>query len=197
MSGDDALGGRFKRGEYHRPMFFKVFIRQYNSDRMLIPKGFMEGIMKQEEEGCASLVGPSGEKWRVSIIKKEAKWFIDEGWKVFWEDNSIAETDFLVFTYAGKMKFYVKIFGPHGCQKPSAHLAKCTKDNRSTFTASQQKVRVPEKKPRGRPHLVTAEERRVADLSLQNIHFLLELCTGRLTNHQFCICREVFSTGML
>ena len=36
------------------------------------------------------------------------------------EDNSLENDDFLTFSYGGCSRFYVEIFGKHGCRKEGA-----------------------------------------------------------------------------
>lgn len=66
------------------------------------------------------LIGSSGEKWQVSILKKENNMYLQNiGWEKFMKDNSVMNEEFLVFTYNGENRFQVKIFGRNGLERPS------------------------------------------------------------------------------
>lgn len=64
------------------------------------------------------LVGSSGEKWEVSILKKGNDIYLQIGWQKFLIDNKVMLEELLVFTYDGENKFQGQIFGKNGLERP-------------------------------------------------------------------------------
>ncbi|CAM8938458.1 unnamed protein product [Rhodiola kirilowii] len=157
----EVQGGRFNVSD-RQPMFFKVFVPEQSSAQMLIPIEFVERNMKGEKNDYAELVVGSGEQWHVGFVLKVEGWFFNLGWGLFLADNGIEPFDFLVFIYAGNMKFTVKIFGKNGCTKlppsPSSPIQNINEGVRHGF----------ENSGRGRRHVPTPDEQIVVDSFTSN-----------------------------
>ncbi|CAM8982286.1 unnamed protein product [Rhodiola kirilowii] len=152
----EVRGGRFNGG-YRQPMFLKVFVPEHSSAQMLIPIEFVEGNMNGERSDYANLVIGSGEQWRVGFVLKEEGWFFNQGWRLFLADNAIEPFDFLVFIYAGNMKFNVKIFGKNGCAKlPDSPLSPNQIINEGVIHGL-------ENSGRGRRHVPSPDEQSILD----------------------------------
>lgn len=65
----------------------------------------------------AVLIGPSGDNWQVTILKKGNNIYMHNGWPQFLTDNSVMIDDFLLFTYHGGNCFHVQIFGKNGLER--------------------------------------------------------------------------------
>ncbi|KAK6916969.1 B3 DNA binding domain [Dillenia turbinata] len=90
-----------------------------------IPKAFVKHL-KGKAPGIVSLRAPSGNTWRVKLIRKgNALWF-SNGWSTFVCDNSSEFGDLFVFKYRGHMRFNVQIFDKSACEKKSAVDAECS-----------------------------------------------------------------------
>lgn len=59
---------------------------------------------------------PAG-TWLVDVKKGKDGFFFQKGWKQFVHDNGLKLGEFLIFQYAGNSKFYVDMYGRHGCKK--------------------------------------------------------------------------------
>ncbi|KAK6916968.1 B3 DNA binding domain [Dillenia turbinata] len=90
-----------------------------------IPKAFVKHL-KGKVPGIVSLRAPSGNTWRVKLIRKgNALWF-SNGWSTFVSDHSSEFGDLFVFKYRGHMRFNVQIFDKSACEKKSAVDAECS-----------------------------------------------------------------------
>ncbi|KAK7312381.1 hypothetical protein VNO77_36190 [Canavalia gladiata] len=92
------------------PDFFKVFLPEQHHERMLIPDAFvklpsLQGRIPKD----VILRNRNGRVWRVKTHFIGDKLYFDDGWKLFREENSLEEADFLVFTYDGINEFKFKI----------------------------------------------------------------------------------------
>lgn len=117
------------------------------------------------------LIGSSGEKWQVSILKNENDMYLQNiGWEKFMKDNSVKNYEFLCFTYNGENRFKVQIFGRNGLERPSFKKAEAaaeapTVGKRKRGGAGlkkEEKVAAEDqsavKKKRGRPSLKKEEK---------------------------------------
>jgi len=102
------------------------------------------------------LVGSSGEKWEVSILKKGNDIYLQTGWQKFLKDNTVMLEELLVFTYNGENKFQVQIFGKNGLERP------CFKNVQEQEEAQEEVAAVAPltavKRKRGRPRKVPFPE---------------------------------------
>ena len=73
--------------------------------------------MNEDLSSNAVLIGPSGDKWQVTILKKGNNVYMNNGWSQFLKDNSVVLDEFLLFTYHGGNCFYVQIFGGNGLER--------------------------------------------------------------------------------
>lgn len=67
--------------------------------------------------GKVNLKGPGRKIWEVSLRRKGKEIYLQDGWKNFWEDNRLGNTDFLIFWYDGRKSFKVQIFGQNGLER--------------------------------------------------------------------------------
>lgn len=104
-----------------------------------IPLSILEEI-SCETSDIIFLIGPSGKFWKVSLIKFKNKYFFEDGWTVFVNDNYMKTGDFCVFTYVGNLHFKVQIFDPSGCEKEPAFHAICSQDNTCSLRNKRKKA---------------------------------------------------------
>ncbi|TKY67494.1 B3 domain-containing protein REM21 [Spatholobus suberectus] len=106
------------------PDFFKVFLPEQSSERMLIPNGWvklthLQGRIPED----VILRNRSGRVWGVKTRRIGEKLYFDDGWKVFKEENCLGKADFLVFNYDGSKEFMVLILDiATQCEKPVVKL---------------------------------------------------------------------------
>ncbi|XP_047151257.1 putative B3 domain-containing protein Os03g0621600 [Vigna umbellata] len=100
--------------DYYRgnPVFFVII---NNSKLQKVPEGFLKHL--NEDFQNAVLIGPSGDNWQVTILKKGNNIYLYNGWPQFLTDNSVMLDDFLLFTYHGGNCFHVQIFGKNGLER--------------------------------------------------------------------------------
>ncbi|XP_027125313.1 putative B3 domain-containing protein Os03g0621600 [Coffea arabica] len=101
------------------PMFFKVYTDQLCSSQLKIPPEFVKKFNGDVPQ-TFTLEGPQGRSWQIVAGKVDEYFYFQEGWQNFVEDNSLENDDFLTFSYGGCSRFYVEIFGKHGCRKEGA-----------------------------------------------------------------------------
>ena len=107
-----------------------------------IPPAFMKHL-SQEMSNRATLTGPSGSQWRVTVSTDANGTYLQKGWKQFMKENNLGDSEFLTVRYDGNMQFYVKIFDKSGVQR----LAALVSGNRT-----QEGTRVSNgKRAQGRP----------------------------------------------
>ncbi|KAL3513056.1 hypothetical protein ACH5RR_025773 [Cinchona calisaya] len=104
------------------PEFFKVYLDQLCSTNLRIPPDFVRKF-NGDVPRKFTLEGPGGRSWHIVARKVDGYFFFQEGWAKFVQDNSLEDGDFLTFCYGGCSKFYVKIYGKHGCRKEVALTA--------------------------------------------------------------------------
>ncbi|KAL8061800.1 hypothetical protein ABFX02_02G107700 [Erythranthe guttata] len=106
-----------KRGE-DLPEFFKIYVPAIYSERLRIPPDFIEKFGGNIPE-TVTLKKTPGISFQADInrIDDDDDWFIEKGWPEFVKENSVEESDFLIFTYAGNAVFNVKVFSKNGCIK--------------------------------------------------------------------------------
>ncbi|WJX17294.1 hypothetical protein P8452_07224 [Trifolium repens] len=93
------------------PDFFKVFLAEKHTERMLIPIAFAKLVrLKRRVMKDFILRDRRGRDWLVKVRPIGGKLYFDDGWKRFGEDNSLEENDFLVFTHIENNVFKFKVF---------------------------------------------------------------------------------------
>ncbi|GAU49113.1 hypothetical protein TSUD_13530 [Trifolium subterraneum] len=93
------------------PDFFKVFLTEKHTERMLIPIAFAKLVrLKRRVMKDVILRDRRGRDWHVKVRPIGSKLYFDDGWKRFGEDNSLEENDFLFFTHIENNVFKFKIF---------------------------------------------------------------------------------------
>ncbi|CAK8570554.1 unnamed protein product [Lathyrus sativus] len=92
------------------PNFFKVFLPEKHSDRMLIPVAFVKlMISKQNVLRDYIFRDQRGRDWKVKARPIDGKLYFDDGWKRFKDENSLEQNDFIVFTHIENNVFKIKI----------------------------------------------------------------------------------------
>ncbi|KAK4276634.1 hypothetical protein QN277_014761 [Acacia crassicarpa] len=85
--------------------------------------------MEGRTSGLVSLTGPSGNTWRVQLVKEGNDLFFHHGWLTFLEDHVIEVGDLLVFRYEGQLHFTVLVFDERACEKEAAFISKCSQNS--------------------------------------------------------------------
>ncbi|RDX67224.1 B3 domain-containing protein REM21, partial [Mucuna pruriens] len=103
---DISMTSAFKK----YPDFFKVFLPEQHSERMLIPNAFVKLTQLQGRvPEDVILRNGGGRVWSVKTRSIGEKLYFDEGWKVFQEENCLGKADFIVFKYDGTNEFNIII----------------------------------------------------------------------------------------
>ena len=79
--------------------------------------------LPQEMPNRATLTGPSGGHWGVTVSTDENGTYLQKGWKEFMKENNLGDNEFLMFRYDGNMQFYVKIFNKSGVKREAAPVS--------------------------------------------------------------------------
>ncbi|GAB4852236.1 hypothetical protein Ancab_016428 [Ancistrocladus abbreviatus] len=98
------------------PEFFKVFVPDCSSERLLIPLAFVkqcDAVLPQK----VTLLNYTRKMWHVNLEKEDNKLFLKEGWQAFVRENRLEFGDFIVFSYDGNSNFSIKVYGKTGCAK--------------------------------------------------------------------------------
>ncbi|MED6168378.1 hypothetical protein PIB30_011000 [Stylosanthes scabra] len=92
--------------------FFKVFLPQFSSERLPLPKNYVASTrMKERVPEEFRLRNGRGREWRVKTSCIDEKVYFDDGWKKFASDNALqAAVFFLVFYLEDSNTFMFKIF---------------------------------------------------------------------------------------
>ncbi|RDX70698.1 B3 domain-containing protein, partial [Mucuna pruriens] len=102
--------------DYHHPNQFFIIIK--NTKLLKVPETFLKHLNEDVSGNIAVLIGPSGDQWQVTILKKGNDMYMQNGWPQFLSDNSVMLDEFLLFTYHGGNCFHVQIFCKNGCERP-------------------------------------------------------------------------------
>ncbi|KAI9104295.1 hypothetical protein K1719_022867 [Acacia pycnantha] len=102
---------------HKRTSFFKVLINDF-STRLQIPPSFIKEFGKDGAPKRTTLETYNFKYWEVGVEKLGNKFYFNNGWDKFVQDNSLENGDFLVLKYfADYSKFKVKIYGKTCCEK--------------------------------------------------------------------------------
>ncbi|KAK7264356.1 hypothetical protein RJT34_31963 [Clitoria ternatea] len=100
------------------PDFFKVFLPEQHSERMLIPIAWVTCIEGGIPEDV-KLRNRNGRVWYLKTQQIGDKLYFDDGWKTFWEENSLEDVAFLTFEYDGSNEFkFIILDTSTQCEKP-------------------------------------------------------------------------------
>ncbi|KAF6160596.1 hypothetical protein GIB67_019536 [Kingdonia uniflora] len=121
--------------DFQKPSFFKIMLGDYKK-KLRIPSHFASHI-STETSKVAILEGPSGNCWEVKVQKIVNDIFFKKGWRMFLEDHTLQERDFLVFIHDGRMRFSVKIFGPNACEREDSFRVECSLEPTRSFPVSK------------------------------------------------------------
>lgn len=99
---------------------------QYLFDLQAIPKKFAQNMTEALSETIV-LKSPTGATWTVGLSARGDTLFLEKGWKVFIEDNSLVEDDVLLFKYNRGSHFEIQMFdGQSLCEKEASYfVGKC------------------------------------------------------------------------
>ncbi|GAB4848920.1 hypothetical protein Ancab_003732 [Ancistrocladus abbreviatus] len=93
-----------------KPHFFKIMLNPpLQQQKLEIPKKFMSKYGKELLD-VACLKVPSGEEWKVKLLKWSGRAWFQEGWEQFVKFYSIVVGHFILFKYKGNSHFRVIIF---------------------------------------------------------------------------------------
>ncbi|GAB4847040.1 hypothetical protein Ancab_026052 [Ancistrocladus abbreviatus] len=106
--------------------FFKVFVPQICSHRLLIPPAFQKHVEDNVPQK-STITTPANKKWIVSMERDGSNLFFKDGWQEFVNYHTLEFGDFLIFRYDGNSSFTVKLFGKNGCAKQSDVAGNCNK----------------------------------------------------------------------
>ncbi|KDO39917.1 hypothetical protein CISIN_1g045031mg [Citrus sinensis] len=82
-----------------------------------IPQEFLKHISKESSDKATLTVQGSARSWTVTLSETGIGVFLQDGWLKFLRDNSLGDSEFLLFTYDGNMCFSVQIFNKNGCER--------------------------------------------------------------------------------
>ncbi|KAL2328896.1 hypothetical protein Fmac_022323 [Flemingia macrophylla] len=127
-------------GAKKHPDFFKVYLPEQSSERLLIPNAFVRLINLQGRiPEDVILRNCSGRVWHVKTRLIGEKLYFDDGWKVFREENCLGKADFLVFEYDGCNEFKVLILEVSTqCEKPVVKMEEEENENVEEEAEAQQ-----------------------------------------------------------
>ncbi|XP_058735109.1 B3 domain-containing protein At5g18000-like [Vicia villosa] len=153
-----------------KPSFFAII--KGNINQMKVPQKIVVNLGEElRKNESIILIGSSGEKWQVSIMKNENDMYLQNiGWEKFMKDNSVKNYEVLCFTYNGENRFKVQIFGKNGLERPSFKKAEVTAEAPTTVKRKRGRAGLKKeeevaaedqsavKKKRGRPSLKKEEK---------------------------------------
>ncbi|KAM5549094.1 B3 domain-containing protein Os01g0723500-like [Rosa sericea] len=129
--------------EQKGPTFFKIIKPGFNTDHLRIPPAFRKHILNELSiRATLTLSSSADSSWNVRVHKIGRDIYLKEGWQEFLRDNSLGDSEFLVFGYDGNMHFSIDIFEKNCCKRTKAPALR--RHQQSTFTNNT-------KRPRGRP----------------------------------------------
>ncbi|XP_040363968.1 B3 domain-containing protein Os01g0723500-like isoform X2 [Rosa chinensis] len=129
--------------EQKGPTFFKIIKPGFNTDHLRIPPAFRKHILNELSIGATLTLSSSADSsWNVRAHKIGRDIYLKEGWQEFLRDNSLGDSEFLMFGYDGNMHFSIDIFEKNCCKRTKAPALR--RHQQSTFTNNT-------KRPRGRP----------------------------------------------
>ncbi|KAG5099812.1 hypothetical protein JHK82_044864 [Glycine max] len=136
-----------------------------------VQKEFLEHL-NEDLSSNVVLIGPSGDQWQVTILKKGNNVYTKNGWSQFLKDNSVVLDEFLLFTYHEGNRFHqfnVQIFGGNGLERL------CLKEEKNKlFTMNRSLVQ---------KLIATAFTRKYVGGSF-DVESLVENLLGQLAGHQ-------------
>ncbi|KAI9104361.1 hypothetical protein K1719_022933 [Acacia pycnantha] len=111
------MASQFLRRHKRKTSFFKVLINDF-STRLQIPPSFIKEFGKDGVPKRTTLETYNCKYWEVGVEKLGNKFYFNNGWDKFVQDNSLENGDFLVLKYfADYSKFKVRIYGKTCCEK--------------------------------------------------------------------------------
>ncbi|XP_050372562.1 B3 domain-containing protein Os11g0197600-like [Argentina anserina] len=147
--------------EEEGPTFFKIIRPGFNMEHIRIPPAFRTHVSPElSERAILKLKNSSESSWTVRVTTSGRDIYLKDGWQEFLRDNSLGDSEFLVFRYVKSMCFIINVFDKDCVER--VHFPKARTSQASTF---QKKT----KRPSGRsqtaagnlPHNFAAEAARV------------------------------------
>ncbi|KAG7576236.1 B3 DNA binding domain [Arabidopsis thaliana x Arabidopsis arenosa] len=101
------------------PRFFTVFLSQYSSESMVIPRSYYQHLPRRLPK-TAILVGTGGRFWKVAMTSRREQVYFEQGWGNFVADNELKDGEFLTFVFDGHRSYEVSIYGRGDCKETRA-----------------------------------------------------------------------------
>ncbi|XP_074294376.1 B3 domain-containing protein REM5-like [Silene latifolia] len=99
------------------PSFFKLYLPEHNSNKLLIPPPFIK-YFNGDIPKKVKLRNLQGKLWKVKLeVVQDGRVYIAKGWNEYVRNHSLVRGDFLVFKPLNKSDFHVKVFGIDGVIK--------------------------------------------------------------------------------
>ncbi|KAL1211813.1 B3 domain-containing protein REM21 [Cardamine amara subsp. amara] len=98
------------------PRFFTVFLSQYSSESLLIPRSYYEHLPRRLPK-TSILMGNGGKFWKVAMLSKQEQVYFGKGWANFVADNELKDGEFLTFVFDGYNRYEVSIYGHGACKE--------------------------------------------------------------------------------
>ncbi|KAK7404472.1 hypothetical protein VNO78_05390 [Psophocarpus tetragonolobus] len=117
------------------PVFFTL-IKNKNTRLLKVPKKFLKQLNEDLSDNVI-FIGPFGDQWQVTILKKEKDVYMQNGWLQFLKDNLVDFDEMLFFTYYGGNCFHVQIFGTNGLDR--LYLKETTQEENLTLSIVKSK----------------------------------------------------------
>ncbi|KAJ6791022.1 B3 domain-containing protein-like [Iris pallida] len=109
----------------HMSRFHFIAIMPRGFDReMVLPEKFVKCFKDKLSENVI-LRGPSGNLWRVKLLKVQDDLLLKDGWKEFAEAHNVEEGDMLSFEYEGYSCFNVLVYDKKDhCERETSYFAR-------------------------------------------------------------------------
>ncbi|XP_059310676.1 uncharacterized protein LOC132062041 [Lycium ferocissimum] len=150
-----------------QPKFYKIILSPHECSRLRIPQDFASRYYNNMQSP-ARLEVPSGEVWKVEVVKSEGQSWLTKGWQDFIDYYSVKCGHFLMFGYNGHSHFNVTIFD----MSASEIEYPCGAPHGTHTTESDDSVEIPEGIPRS--HKAKTKSSDMVENSVENVgHCLL------------------------
>ncbi|XP_061992701.1 B3 domain-containing protein Os01g0723500-like isoform X1 [Rosa rugosa] len=93
------------------PTFFKIIRPGFNTEHLRIPPAFRKHILHEStKRATLKLKNSSDTSWTVKVSITGRDIYLKDGWQEFLRENSLGDSEFLVFRYDKNMHFIINIF---------------------------------------------------------------------------------------
>nr|XP_011461740.1 PREDICTED: B3 domain-containing protein Os01g0723500-like [Fragaria vesca subsp. vesca] len=137
--------------EENGPTFFKIIKPGFNTKHLRIPPAFRKHVSHElTTRAILKLEKSSESSWTVIVSKTGRDIYLKDGWQEFLRDNSLGDSEFLVFRYDKHMHFTINIFDKNCVER--VNIANLRTSEASTFPDSSER-------PLARPPTVAGNHR--------------------------------------